>query len=600
MNLRSGGASKDSAEIKFKENIKKEKSEKNAKGMVEKREIQQLFGELKDSLTKEFKELQVELKEFCQDTERDIKTIMQQTADLRNNLDLIVTRVDQLETRNMLLRVSFGGEQKYVRLSDLTLDALMKEVCLKFNIPEGRQPDMKVFDQSDTEVDGEVFEEIVKESLGTFRVVLSNEELDASLSSSSSCSAACEDTIILNFTMCDPPEEAAVAEGSQPKRPCNINCEVKEIESVLIMHEKLLLLTLPLCTVTFQEHFHAFEVTRTKQDFVVFHVDNLPYPRPFDIQMSYGVNDKALFIVPYCFIWTHEERPTHHSTFCNMIRPRRTAIVSPRTRDRSVLRLRWFNVQIHAAHQLPCYTAKRGCFGFSLYTGMKLVDKNRLKGLQAEIKKDFIALQNEVKFLTSDLKIMTDHVTYAEERISQVEERDEAVTETFTYLLQQQKKLTDRVDYLENKSRQLNIRITQWDVKQKVLHTAWAKGVINYQGSRIFFDHDFSTKLRQERNLYVPIRKQFKEKQLKSHVIYPSKFKVFTQNGIQLYATASEARQALLQDGTISGDQQHPAQLAQVDPAVPSGGWTTQHSRSQRQHQKKINESGLFAPSYGK
>lgn len=85
-----------------------------------------------------------------------------------------------------------------------------------------------------------------------------------------------------------------------------VECEMPlfyQIESVLIMHEKVLLLTLPLCTVTFQEHFHAYEVTRTKQDFVVFHVDNLPYPRPFDIQMSYGVNDKALFIVPYCFIW---------------------------------------------------------------------------------------------------------------------------------------------------------------------------------------------------------------------------------------------------------------------------------------------------------
>ncbi|KAG7499909.1 hypothetical protein JOB18_002923 [Solea senegalensis] len=46
-----------------------------------------------------------------------------------------------------------------------------------------------MFDQSDTEVDGEVFEEIVKESPGTFKVMLSKEELDASLSSSS-CSAA--------------------------------------------------------------------------------------------------------------------------------------------------------------------------------------------------------------------------------------------------------------------------------------------------------------------------------------------------------------------------------------------------------------------------
>lgn len=83
-----------------------------------------------------------------------------------------------------------------------------------------------------------------------------------------------------------------------------VECEMPLFyQSVLIMQEKLLLLTLPLCTVAFQEYFHAYEVTRGKQDFVLFHVDNLPYPRPFDIQMSYGVNDTALFIVSYCFIW---------------------------------------------------------------------------------------------------------------------------------------------------------------------------------------------------------------------------------------------------------------------------------------------------------
>lgn len=85
-----------------------------------------------------------------------------------------------------------------------------------------------------------------------------------------------------------------------------VECEMPlfyQIESVLIMHGKLLLLTLPLFTISFQEHFHAFKVKRCKQDFVVFCVDSLSYPRPFDIQMSYGVNDTDLFIVPYCVIW---------------------------------------------------------------------------------------------------------------------------------------------------------------------------------------------------------------------------------------------------------------------------------------------------------
>lgn len=49
-------------------------------------------------------------------------------------------------------------------------------MCLKFNIPESRQQDLKVYDQSDTEVDIDVFEEIVKQSPGTFKVTLRNEE----------------------------------------------------------------------------------------------------------------------------------------------------------------------------------------------------------------------------------------------------------------------------------------------------------------------------------------------------------------------------------------------------------------------------------------
>jgi len=108
----------------------------------------------------------------------------------------------------MMLCVQFGREQKYVKLSELTFKAFLKEgenidrflnrqkcmtshfrillayfticfyyklVCLKFNTPEDREPDMKVCDQSDTEIDSEVFEELVQESGGPFRIILSNE-----------------------------------------------------------------------------------------------------------------------------------------------------------------------------------------------------------------------------------------------------------------------------------------------------------------------------------------------------------------------------------------------------------------------------------------
>ncbi|KAK6294142.1 hypothetical protein J4Q44_G00349720 [Coregonus suidteri] len=53
-------------------------------------------------------------------------------------------------------------------------------------------------------------------------------------SHSSSCSGTSDDTIILNFTVCDDVEEVAAGEGSQPKRPCHINYEAKAlIEKIL-------------------------------------------------------------------------------------------------------------------------------------------------------------------------------------------------------------------------------------------------------------------------------------------------------------------------------------------------------------------------------
>ncbi|CAL8337970.1 unnamed protein product [Boreogadus saida] len=134
----------------------------------------------------------------------------------------------------MLLRVSFGGVQKYMKLPELTFCDFLREVSLKFNIAEDRRLDIKVYDQSNTEVDSEVFEEIVQEFHGPFLISLANEAPGYPQSTSSPCSIASEDTVILNFSLCDPAEEPVAAEGSQPKRPCRINYEAKAlIEKIL-------------------------------------------------------------------------------------------------------------------------------------------------------------------------------------------------------------------------------------------------------------------------------------------------------------------------------------------------------------------------------
>lgn len=169
-------------------------------------------------------------------------------------------------------------------------------------------------------------------------------------------------------------------------------------------------------------------------------------------------------------------------------------------------------------------------------------------------------------------------VSAAEERINNMEERETTNIKALTYLLQQEKHMAEKLEYLENKSRQNNIRIHQvkeeaegtdmvnflkvllsekleipaaqlnivaahrsyqrkstqshtaprsiivkfltWDVRQKVLRAAWAKKIITHEDSRIYFDQDYSSKIQKERSQYAAIRRELREKGLRSHFIY--------------------------------------------------------------------------------
>lgn len=179
--------------------------------------------------------------------------------------------------------------------------------------------------------------------------------------------------------------------------------------------------------------------------------------------------------------------------------------------------------------------------------------------------------------------------------------------------MKQEKQTAEKLEYLENKSRQNNIRIHQvkeeaeggdmvnflkmlisekleipadqlntvaahrsyqrrrtetgptprsivvkfltWETRQKVLSTAWAKKVVMYEESRIYFDQDYSSKIQKERSQYTSIRKELREKGVKSHLIYPAKLRVFGDGGGQVFNSAREAAAALHAQGLISGAQ---------------------------------------------
>ncbi|KAK6308176.1 hypothetical protein J4Q44_G00214470 [Coregonus suidteri] len=106
----------------------------------------------------------------------------------------------------MLIRVKFNAEQKYVKIIDLTFEILLIGAFLKFEIPLTSLSEAKLYDGSGTEVDGDVFEEVVKRpDLGVFKLTLNNDAKESSLTSPVSASSVMvgsdhesDDTIILS------------------------------------------------------------------------------------------------------------------------------------------------------------------------------------------------------------------------------------------------------------------------------------------------------------------------------------------------------------------------------------------------------------------
>ncbi|KAL2097491.1 hypothetical protein ACEWY4_006698 [Coilia grayii] len=63
----------------------------------------------------------------------------------------------------MLVKVKCKGEQKYIKISDPTLEVFLNQVFVKFHIGPKDQAGLKVYDESGTEIDDDVFEDVVKD-----------------------------------------------------------------------------------------------------------------------------------------------------------------------------------------------------------------------------------------------------------------------------------------------------------------------------------------------------------------------------------------------------------------------------------------------------
>uniref|UniRef100_A0A1A8EYN8 L1 transposable element RRM domain-containing protein n=1 Tax=Nothobranchius korthausae TaxID=1143690 RepID=A0A1A8EYN8_9TELE len=92
--------------------------------------------------------------------------------------------------------------------------------------------------------------------------------------------------------------------------------------------------------------------------------------------------------------------------------------------------------------------------------------------------------------------------------------------------------------------RSIIIQFQQSKTKDMILYKAWEKKKMTFEGEGVYFDHDYTAKVLQQRKAYLPIKKKLKSMKIRFQTPY-TKMRIFWEDGMKIYNNAEEAARDL-------------------------------------------------------
>uniref|UniRef100_A0A3B4X6F3 L1 transposable element RRM domain-containing protein n=1 Tax=Seriola lalandi dorsalis TaxID=1841481 RepID=A0A3B4X6F3_SERLL len=96
-----------------------------------------------------------------------------------------------------------------------------------------------------------------------------------------------------------------------------------------------------------------------------------------------------------------------------------------------------------------------------------------------------------------------------------------------------------------NISRSIVVKFLHFQTKQRILYKGWNTKELQFEGSRITLDHDYSTALQRRRKEYGEIKRQLKERNIRFRSSYPAVLRVTLDGGEKSFNSAWEAADQL-------------------------------------------------------
>lgn len=101
----------------------------------------------------------------------------------------------------------------------------------------------------------------------------------------------------------------------------------------------------------------------------------------------------------------------------------------------------------------------------------------------------------------------------------------------------------------DQKPRSIVAKFQSARMKEDVLRRAWQKKEIFFNNSRFFVDHDYPPVVLKKRMEYAEAKRELKSKKIRFQTPFPAKLRVFYEDGVKVYQTATEATRDMVKRG---------------------------------------------------
>lgn len=226
-----------------------------------------------------------------------------------------------------------------------------------------------------------------------------------------------------------------------------------------------------------------------------------------------------------------------------------------------------------------------------------------MKQMRRDISERLDKFEETIKDVREELRASGQRMDEAEQRVSDLEDRSIRTDKLLAYILRKQHRLEAHCEDIENRARRSNLRIygvkegtegsenmrdftekllktalginadedlgierahrslvsksasnaprsiivkfLHFQTKQRILFNCWNKKDVEYEGSQIRMDNDYSATVQRRRMEYAEIKRQLKDRGIKFKSRYPATLRVFLEEGEKTFDSAWEAADQL-------------------------------------------------------